>query len=202
MESFIESLRTLDPSLVCLSLFAIAFVENIFPPAPSDMAVVFGGTLIGIGGVGFVPAVLSATAGSTLGFVAMYIIGKELGRHLLKTGRIRFLPVASVHRVEGWFRKYGYGIIIANRFLAGTRAVVSFFAGMSELNLTLTTVLCFASALVWNTILLSAGYMLGNNWQRIGFYISTYSQIVTALVIILVLVLAARYLAKSKKESA
>jgi membrane protein DedA with SNARE-associated domain len=201
VEHFILSLQSLDPLLVCLALFGIAFLENIFPPSPSDMAIVFGGTLVGIGRVGFAAALLSATTGSTLGFVAMYMIGKWFGRNILEQQRIRFIPLDSVHRVESWFARYGYWIIIANRFLAGTRAVVSFFGGLAELKLSITIPLCFFSALIWNAILLSGGYVLGNNWERIGFYISTYSQVVTGLVILVVIVLLARYFTRSSRRS-
>jgi membrane protein DedA with SNARE-associated domain len=201
VESFIQSLQSFDPALVCLALFAVAFLENIFPPSPSDMAIVFGGTLVGIGRIGFPEALLSATAGSTLGFVAMYAIGKWFGRNILEQRKIRFLPLDSVHKVESWFVKYGYWIIIANRFLAGTRAVVSFFAGMSGLKLPVTTLLCLLSALIWNSLLITGGYLLGNNWERIGFYISTYSQVVTGLVVLIVIIFVARYFAKSSRKA-
>jgi membrane protein DedA with SNARE-associated domain len=201
VESFIQLLQSFDPALVCLALFAVAFLENIFPPSPSDMAIVFGGTLVGIGRIGFPEALLSATAGSTLGFVAMYAIGKWFGRNILEQRKIRFLPLDSVHKVESWFVKYGYWIIIANRFLAGTRAVVSFFAGMSGLKLPVTTLLCLLSALIWNSLLITGGYLLGNNWERIGFYISTYSQVVTGLVVLIVIIFVARYFAKSSRKA-
>jgi membrane protein DedA with SNARE-associated domain len=194
VENIVAFLQTLSPALVLLILFAIAFVENIFPPSPSDIVIVFGGSLVGLGRVGFVEALLCATAGSTLGFVAMYKIGDWFGAAILEKGKVGFIPPDAVRKVDEWFRKYGYGIIIANRFLAGTRAVVSFFAGMAKLRLAKTTALCLLSALAWNAILLGGGFYLGNNWERIGVYLSTYSQIVTALLIVIVLLLVARFL--------
>jgi membrane protein DedA with SNARE-associated domain len=194
VEDFIGYLQTLSPALVLATVFAIAFIENIFPPSPSDVVIVFGGSLVGLGRVGFVETLLCATAGSTLGFMAMYKIGDWFGDKILEQGKIRFIPPDAVKKVDEWFRKYGYWIIIGNRFLAGTRAVVSFFAGMAELNLFRTTVLCALSALVWNALLVTGGYYLGNNWERIGFYLSTYSQVVTAIIVVAALILIARYL--------
>jgi membrane protein DedA with SNARE-associated domain len=193
MEEIIRQLQSLDPLLVYGILFSIAFVENIFPPSPSDMVIVFGGTLVGLGHVGFVEALVSSTVGSTLGFMAMYGVGDWFGLKILERGRIKFIPVETVRKVESWFARYGYWIIVANRFLAGTRAVVSFFAGMSRLTLLRTTVLCFLSACAWNCILLTGGYSLGHNWERIGFYLTTYSEIVTAIVIVVALGMATRY---------
>jgi membrane protein DedA with SNARE-associated domain len=188
-----QYLNSIDPLYVYALVFSLALVENLFPPSPSDVMIAAAGTLVGTGHVSFIPALLGATAGSTLGFMIMYKIGDWFGIHILEQGKIKFLPIEQVHRVEQWFVKYGYAIIVVNRFLTGTRAVVSFFAGMSELKLLPTTGLCFVSALAWNCILLLSGYYLGQNWDRISLYISTYSQIVTTIVVLLVLVWAARF---------
>lgn len=186
--------------LVYALVFAIAYIENVFPPSPSDTIIVFGGSLVGIGHAGFIETLLAATLGSTLGFMTMYKIGDWFGAKILEQGKVKFIPASSVQTVEEWFRKYGYWLIIGNRFLSGTRAVVSFFAGMSKLNLARTTALCFVSALAWNALLVTAGFYLGKNWERIGFYLSTYSQVVTGILIVGAVVLIARFLAKKNGE--
>jgi membrane protein DedA with SNARE-associated domain len=199
LEDIILRLGSLEPLLICSVVFAIAFIENIFPPSPSDVVVLFAGSLVGLGLVGFPFILLSATAGSCLGFVAAYKIGSWFGRNYLEAGRIKFLPVESLKKAEHWFGRYGYWIIVANRFLAGTRAVVSFFAGMSGLNLLKTTILCFVSALVWNTVLVSLGFTLGKNWQQIGFYLATYTKVVTLIILAGLLALIVWGLIKSKR---
>lgn len=199
MPDFLRTLADLHPVWLYLTIFGVAYIENIFPPSPSDVVVVFGGALAALGEASFVLALFSGAMGSTLGFVTMYAIGKWFGRRILDEGKIRFIPKESIEKLEGWFTRYGYWLIVANRFLAGTRAVVSFFAGMSELRLDITTILSFVSSLVWYGILIAVGYMLGNNWERIGGYLSTYSQIVTGIVVAIALVLAVRYAIKKRK---
>jgi membrane protein DedA with SNARE-associated domain len=201
LEEFIQEILSLSPALILLVVFCFAFIENVFPPSPSDIMIVAAGSLVGVGTLGFLETLFTATAGSTLGFIAMYKIGDWFGDHILEEGKIKFIPVESVRKVEAWFRRYGYWIIVANRFLAGTRAVVSFFAGLSELNLPMTTFLCLISALVWNSILVSGGYLLGHNWERITFYLTSYAQIVTGLVIVIVLILIAKYLYNRNNRS-
>lgn len=198
MENFIAYLQSLSPVLIYVIVFSIAFIENVFPPSPSDLVIVFGGSLVGIGRVGFIETLLWSTAGSTAGFVVMYKIGDWFGVRILEQGKIKFIPVESVRKVDAWFRRYGLWLIIANRFLAGTRAVVSFFAGMAELRLLPTIVLCALSALAWNLLLITGGYYLGNNWREIGSYLSTYSEAVTVLTLVIALVMAARYLYRRK----
>jgi membrane protein DedA with SNARE-associated domain len=197
LEEFILYLQTLDPLLIYVVVLAIAFIENILPPFPSDVVVVFAGSLISLGQVGFAETLLAAAIGSTVGFVVMYKIGDWFGDRILEQGKIKFIPLDAVRKVEAWFVRYGYWIIIVNRFLAGTRAVVSFFAGLSELNLLKTTILSFISALAWNAILVGAGWYLGQHWERIGFYLSTYSQVVTAILVLVAIILVARYFYKN-----
>jgi membrane protein DedA with SNARE-associated domain len=199
---FILSLQTLDPLWVYVALVGVAFVENLFPPSPSDVAIVFAGSLVGLGTITFLPALAAATAGGTIGFLLMYRIGMVFGNRILEQGKIGFLPPASVQKAEEWFRRYGYWLIAANRFLAGTRAVVSFFAGVAELDLRRTTLLSAVSSLAWNSILLVIGYTLGKNWEAIGLYLTTYSQVVTGIVIIVVLIWVARFMLQRKNGGA
>jgi membrane protein DedA with SNARE-associated domain len=191
----------MNPVWIYLTVAGIAYLENIFPPFPSDLAIVAAGSLVGIGTIDFAPLLVGTTLASTLGFVTMYRIGDWFGDRILEVGKIPFIPLENVHKVENWFRTYGFAVIIANRFLAGTRAVVSFFAGMSELSLWKTSILSFLSALAWNSILIFSGKALGDNWETIALYLETYSKSVTLVVLVALLVLIARYLFKKQKNN-
>lgn len=187
--------------LIYAVIAAIAFIENILPPFPSDIAVVAAGSLVGLGTLGFVPLLTATTIASTAGFLTMYFVGLWFGRRILEQGRIRFLPLDKVHKVEAWFRRYGYWVIVGNRFLSGTRAVVSFFAGLSELSVTTSTILSFVSALAWNTILILAGMALGENWHSLTETLETYSKTVTAIVVLALAVVIARFFFAAKKKA-
>ena len=187
MEHYVHELMNVDPVWVYVAIAAVAYIENIFPPFPSDIIVVAAGSMVGIGSVDFTLALFLSTVASTLGFATMYKIGDWFGDAILETGKIKFIPVDNVRKVEAWFQKYGYGLIVANRFLAGTRAVISFAAGVSELSLWKTVLLSFVSSGAWNFLLLSAGKKLGENWRTIGLYLETYSTVVTAILLVIVL---------------
>lgn len=202
LEQLIAYLSQVDTVWIYVAVFAISYIENIFPPFPSDVVVVFAGSLVAIGTGSVVVTLLLATAGSTLGFMSMYWIGDQFGDRVLETGKIPFVSINLVHKVEAWFRRYGYWVVIGNRFLAGTRAVISFATGMAELNLTVTTLLSALSALVWNSILLYLGYMVGDNWRLIGEYLDTYSLVVTALVALAFIVWGLRVWMRKRRSVA
>ncbi len=200
IEEIIKYLSEVNPVIVYLTIFGIAYIENIFPPLPSDVVVIFGGSMVAVGKANFLITLLAASSGSMLGFVTMYLIGKWFGKKFIDSGRLKFISAANIDKVEIWFRKYGYGIIIANRFLAGTRAVVSFFAGVSNINLKVTTILSFASALIWNLILIYSGYQMGRNWQSIISQLQTYWLIISGGIAIAVLIWLVKYLLTRKKK--
>jgi membrane protein DedA with SNARE-associated domain len=200
VESLFHSFQHLHPFWIYLALFSIAYVENIFPPSPSDIVIVFAGSLIAFGKIHLIQALLITTVGSTTGFMTMYIVGDWFGLAIVEKQRFRFLPIENIHKVEAWFRHWGYALIVANRFLSGTRAVVSFFAGMSELKFLPTAILCFFSALVWNLLLMYFGSVLGENWHVIASYLATYSKLVTAGILFVILIFIIRWLYKKRRK--
>lgn len=204
MEHLIAFLTSVDMMYVYAAVLVISFIENLFPPFPSDVIVVFAGSLVAMGQGSGVLTVLLATVGSTAGFLAMYRIGAALDVKVIETGRIRFISLDLVHKVEHWFRHYGYWVIVANRFLAGTRAVVSFGAGMSHMHIAPTILLSAVSALAWNIILVYLGVALGENWRDITVYLTTYSKAVSIIIgVALVLWLLRMYILsrRAKKQA-
>jgi membrane protein DedA with SNARE-associated domain len=182
LEYCIDILRHLPTAGILAFVCFVMFLENVFPPSPSDMILVFCGTLVSLSGVGFVPMVIAATTGSILGFAVMYWVGARFGVGI-QQGNVKFLPRAAILQAEHWFQRYGLWIIVANRFLSGTRAVISLFAGMSELPFSQTMALSGVSAAVWNAILIGAGTALGHNWMHVEEYLTLYGQIAAALVL-------------------
>ena len=187
LEQFIDTLISLNPIWIYFVAASIAYIENIFPPFPSDVILVAAGYLCATGRVDFWIVLIASTLGSNAGFVTMYKIGSWFGLKVLEAKRFKFLQLDKIHKVEAWFKKYGYFVVIVNRFLAGTRAVIAFFAGISNLSFWKTTFLAFISSLVWNAILLFAGKSLGSNWRAISPYLKTYGQIVLIISVVVIL---------------
>lgn len=199
MEQFIDSLIAMNPFWVYLIAAVISFIENIFPPFPSDIILLAAGYLCATGRAEFWIVLCISTFGSAAGFATMYKIGAWFGIRVVETGKLRFLKLEKIHKVEAWFNKYGFFVVVVNRFLAGTRAVIAFFTGMSNLSLTKTLLLATLSSLLWNTLLLYAGKGLGSNWKIISSHLEIYSKIVTilTLLVIALVVLFNRFRKKS-----
>jgi len=205
MVEFLESLFSdISPAMAYLVLGVSAFTENVLPPIPGDTVVVLGAYLISIGQLNFWGVYISTTIGSVVGFMTMYYVGRKFGRSFIyKKSRSKIFKEDDIRKVEVWFGKWGYWVIVANRFLSGTRSVISLFAGLFHLNVLLVAALCLISALIWNGLLLLAGMMVGNNWGLISDIISQYNKVLIALTVIIIgyIIYRKYYAKKSEKES-
>jgi membrane protein DedA with SNARE-associated domain len=199
-ESILTQISDFTPIWIYLTIFFFAYIENLFPPSPSDLVVVIGGSLVGTGTISFIPLFISATLGSLTGFLTAFIIGWQFDKKLVHSGKIKFINIQSVDKVETAFRKWGYYLIVANRFLPGTRAVISFFAGMSRLNVNKTSLLSLVSAAIWNTFLIYLGITFGNNVDVIDRYLNTYSNIVLIITGVVILFFVVKFLIAKRKS--
>ncbi|MCZ6702404.1 MAG: DedA family protein [Ignavibacteria bacterium] len=199
-EDLLNNISNFTPFWIYVTLFFFAFVENVFPPSPSDLVVVIGGSLVSTGVISFILTLLLTTMGSVVGFMILFYFGSTVDRKVVHSGKYKYIPVDAIDKVELWFKKYGYYVILANRFLPGTRSVISFFAGMSMMDAKKTILLAIISAFVWNAIIIYLGYIFGNNVSVVDKYLSTYSNIAIAISIGVALVLVIKFILSKKKK--
>jgi membrane protein DedA with SNARE-associated domain len=167
-----------------VATFVVVYIENLVPPWPGDVLLVFMGTFVGMEVIGFWPALAVSTAGSFAGFASAYGLGRRYGEAIAQSPWVPFITPPLIVKVERLFDKYHGLIIVSNRFLAGTRAVISFTAGIVKLPLPRTMVYATISSLAWNYLLLKIGAHVGSRWREVDTYIATYGWVITGLAII------------------
>lgn len=199
-EPIIEFLTGIQWYWVLIIAFGVTIWENLFPPAPCDSILIFTGSLVSFGTIGFIPLLLSSTAGSVVGFLIMFYVGRNLQTIVYKKEKLKFISKNRIKKVQGWFNKYGYWIIAVNRFLTGTRAVISVFAGMSKLDPIKTTLLCALGSLIWNSILISLGLIFADNLEEIFRYLELYGIIILPIILFVALVIIIYSLRKRRKN--
>ena len=199
-EDILNSVTDFSPLWIYVSLFFFSFIENIFPPSPSDVVIIVAGTLVSTDIIQFIPTLLVTSVGSVMGFMSLFFIGTQVDKKILEKGKFKFLSTEALQKAEKWFSKYGYWIILGNRFLSGTRAVISFFAGLSELNFKKTFLFALISSSVWNLLIISLGVLFGNNVAIVDQYLKTYSNIVLIVTIVIIVLLTVRYFLQKRKQ--
>jgi membrane protein DedA with SNARE-associated domain len=204
LDRFLNLFDTLPNSLLYLLLGVSAFVENIFPPIPGDTITAFGAFLVGTRKLDFVGVYLSTTLGSLAGFMALFRIGNLLGRKFFIERDYKFFSAQNIIQAEEWFRKYGYFLILLNRFFPGIRSIISLAGGISKLGTLRVALLALISAGAWNLIWIAIGYSLGNNWEivkeKMGTILFQYNLFFLLLAALVVLIFLLRMLRKKRKR--
>lgn len=201
LDQIIEWIKALSP-LGIYGIFAlIAYVENIVPPLPGDILVAFGGYLAAEQIIGFAPALAVTTIFSVFGFMTVYGIGAYFGdkieEYRNKFWLAKLVDIKYYDKAKKWMAQWGQLIILMNRFLAGTRSVISIVAGVTRTKISTTVISSLLSSLIWNTLLLSFGWIVHENWQTIGHYLNIYGWIILGAIAIAVIL---RYLYVKRKK--
>lgn len=190
VQSIIEWINLVPPVGVYLIFLGIAYIENLIPPLPGDVLVAFGGYLAAEGVIKIFPVWSLTIIASVAGFMTMYWLGHRWGAQIESNREshfiLRFIPYKYFSRGKKWMSRWGQGVVIANRFLAGTRSVISLTAGMSHLKVTPTILSSLVSSILWNSLLLGMGWVIRDNWQIIGDYLSNYGKIILALIVLFI----------------
>jgi membrane protein DedA with SNARE-associated domain len=186
MIQFLENVfGNIDPVTAYLALFFSAYAENVIPPIPGDTVVLLGAYLVSTQRLEFLGVYLATTLGSTTGFITMYLVGKYAGQAILDSRRgRRWFKEKYLEKARTWFARWGYWVIIVNRFLAGTRSVISLFAGLFHLRVVPVFLLALLGSAIWNALLITGGVMLGRNWQLLEKWIARYNQILLILLLV------------------
>ena len=191
-----------------LGIFLLIFIENVFPPIPSEAILLFGGALTVTAALNIPGTILAATAGSLLGAVVLYALGRIFQAERLKKlfsgkfGKITHLRPEHVEKAERWFKKYQGKAVLICRCIPLVRSLISVPAGFAKMSLLRFLLLTMLGSVVWNTVLVCIGAGLGTAWEKAMPYFDNYTYIVVAVLGIVVLVGSIFYLwRKHKRQS-
>jgi membrane protein DedA with SNARE-associated domain len=173
-----------------LGIAVLMFLENVFPPIPSEVIMGLGGINVAQGKMSVAPLIISGTIGTVLGNLVWYYIGKKVGYHRFKPiidrwGRLLTLDWEEVQKLHNVFLKYGSGIVFFVRFLPSFRTMISLPAGMVEMPLVKFVVWTTAGSAIWNAMLTYAGIWLGKNFEDLSGYFGPLAIAAMASVVVL-----------------
>ncbi|WP_370250664.1 DedA family protein [Nocardioides sp.] len=147
-------------------------LENLFPPLPSEVILPLAGFTASRGTFGLVEVLVWTTLGSVVGALALYGLGRGLGRDrmIALAARLPLVGVEDVERTEAWFERHGQKAVFLGRMVPLFRSFISIPAGTTRMPLGRFLLLTTAGSLIWNTVFVVAGYELGEQWHRVEGY--------------------------------
>lgn len=190
-------------------VFFLIALENVFPPIPSEVILLFGGFMTTYTSLNIALMVVAATLGSLLGAIVLYYIGKILNKERLKkivsgkVGKVLRLKEKDIDMADHWFDTKGNKTVFFCRFIPIVRSLISIPAGMSEMPMAKFLLYTTVGSVIWNTVLIVIGNRVGENWESILGVFDQYSHIVLILLILIfVLFIVWFYTKKQKKKKA
>lgn len=165
-------------------------LENIFPPLPSELILPLTGFAAGQGVLSLPSALFWTTLGSVVGAVALYWIGALFGRERMHAiwARLPLVKPSDLVRTEEWFARHGTKAVLLGRMVPVFRSLISVPAGVERMRLPVFVALTTLGSLIWNSVLVLAGYWLGDRWELVEAYVGVLSKVVLALAVVAVAV--------------
>ena len=190
-----------------LGYFGIAllmFLDNIFPPIPSEIIMPSAGYTASQGQLLLVGVVIAGCIGSLIAAALLYWVGytfnhERIFRFVDRYGKFLFLKSVDVKKSLDWFEQYGHRIVFFGRMIPAVRSLISIPAGMSHMPFWKFMFYSSLGTIIWTTFLASIGFYFGENQILMQQIFSQASYIILSLLAIFLLWLAyRRYLHKRK----
>jgi membrane protein DedA with SNARE-associated domain len=160
-----------------IGIFFLIAIENIFPPIPSEVILTFGGFITKSTDLTPVGVILASTIGSLLGAIILYDVG-------IFVTKFKWFKKSNLDKTNNWFAKYGEKAVLFGRCVPIIRSLISIPAGINHMNMRLFLIYTIVGSLIWNTILVTAGVILADNWSIFAGFISKYSKVILVIITI------------------
>lgn len=186
-------------------VMALIAIENIFPPIPSEVILTFGGFMTTTTSLNIFLVILFATFGSVVGAIILYLLGRILNKDRIekiisgKIGKVLRLKKSDIEKADHWFDTKGYYTVFFCRFIPVVRSLISIPAGMSEMPFLKFLLFTIVGSLIWNSVLIVLGAVMGNNWHKIVEFIGIYSKFILLILLILFIIGIVYFYRKKKK---
>ena len=185
MDAFVRSMmETLGPFGIAL----LMFLENVFPPIPSELIMPLAGYQAASGQMSLLMVILAGTVGSLAGVIPWYYAGRFVGERRLKRfterhGRWLTMGPEDVDAADRWFRKYGIAAVLFGRLVPAVRTLISVPAGIAKMSFLTFLIFSAIGSAAWTTLLAYAGYALGQNYEAVESYVGPVSNAVLIAIV-------------------
>ncbi len=166
----------------------VMFLENVFPPIPSELVLPFAGWLtLGENPIFTLPGVtLVGAIGSVVGAFFFYGLGRWFDerrvRYLLQRfGKWFMLSESDLDTALAWFERFGEYVIFFGRMVPIVRSLISVPAGLAKMNVPRFAFYTALGTALWSFLLALAGRLLGESWLMVTDIINQYEHVVYVL---------------------
>jgi membrane protein DedA with SNARE-associated domain len=173
-----------------VGIILLMFLENVFPPIPSELIMPAAGFAAARGELSLMGVILAGSLGSVLGAVVLYGLGRMMNEQRLialtdRYGKWLLVSSDDIRKADDWFDRHGKKIVFFGRLIPAIRSLLSIPAGMSEMPFGQFLLYTSLGTTLWSGLLAYAGYQLGNNYEAIELWIAPISKVVLVVCVLL-----------------
>lgn len=174
IERLIDWLAAAPSWAVVLTLSIAAGLENLIPPIPADVVVLFGGVVAGQGAANPWVVFLFVWLANVGTALVVYFLGRRFGAGFFSgPWGSMILRADQLRQLGAFYNRYGVRVIFVSRFLPMFRAVVPVFAGVSGVSFWRTALPMAAASGIWYGLLVYLGTAAGRNWRQVADSLSS-----------------------------
>jgi len=172
LDGLVDWVTSVVETLGYWGVAALVALENLFPPIPSEVILPLAGFVSVEGEASVVGMVIAATVGSMVGAYALYGIAAAIGPVRLRGLVVRHgkwfgLDEGDLDKSEQWFDRRAATAVLVCRCIPLMRSLISLPAGLRRMPLVPFTLYTLLGSLIWNVLLIGAGYLLGEQWHQV-----------------------------------
>lgn len=206
MSSVTQWISEVMQQLGYLGIALLMFLDNIFPPIPSELIMPAAGFTASEGHFTLFGVIAAGSIGSILAAVILYWIGRLLNEQRLKTwlsryGKWLFIKPDDLTTATRWFNQHGAKIVFFGRMIPAVRSLISIPAGMARMPFGLFLLYSSLGTIIWTSILAGAGFYLGSNYEKFSHWVSGAGNVIIVILLIVAAFALRRYF-KHKKQAA
>jgi membrane protein DedA with SNARE-associated domain len=170
-----------------LGIALLMFLENLFPPIPSELIMPLSGFTASRGNLNIAGVILAGTVGSVAGALFWFYVGRWVGDDRLKRwadrhGRWITMTARDVEKADRWFDRHCHWAVLGGRLIPTVRTLISIPAGIFEMGLRRFLIFSTVGTLIWSAALAGAGYALGSEYETVSRYLGPVSTAVVVLI--------------------
>lgn len=187
VDRFLDWVAQLPELAVYIVLMALSALENIFPPVPADVAVVFGGFLAQRGLTSAPVLGVACWLANTTSAAGMYFYARRRGPRFFESGwRRKLMPPEAIAAIQTAYERHGVLGIFLSRFLPGVRAAVTPFAGVVGMSPLRALLPAASASAIWYAVLIGFGSFLGVNWETARAMLEDANRVLAAISVVVV----------------
>lgn len=187
-----------------LGITLLMFLENLFPPLPSEVIMPMAGFVAGKGELGIAGVLIAGTAGTLAGALFWFAVARKLGEERLRGwaerhGRWITLSPEDIERIDCWFDRHHRWAVPLGHLVPGIRTLISIPAGIFGMGVTRFILLTLLGAGAWTGALGLAGYALGSRYEQVERYLGPASTAIMGAILLWYLYRVATFNRRSRK---